>query len=319
MARPQNSRIFAELAQRRADRAINLRAPFTIASLAGIFIACLATGALWQPLSEAQIERWGLGPASISNLRLWGLFTANYLVDKPVAIISTVVMVVLFLGWVEVRYGWFPAAITWFASTWASTLLAALAWWPFALFDRARPLADVAVTEVGSSAATWSALGVALGWPGAWSGWSLAAGLATTAFLTRLLAVNRTFTDLEHVTAFAFGTFVLAPLLAGRARPVTIDPGFVTRLLVGLSGATALLTAWVIGGSSRTVAIVAGVALLVLSVRPASRWLTLLLLAIGGVASVMATPNPATIGVYIGAIALLLRPMLAGLGWMRVR
>lgn len=294
-------------------------APFSIGSLVTLLAVCLATGALTGRLTEEQIDRWGLGPEAITSLHIWGLVTANYLVDKPVAIISTVVMVVVFLGWVEVRYGLLAAVVTWFVGTWAGTLLAALAWWPFALSGMARPLGEVAIAEVGSSAATWAALGVALGWPGAWSDGSLAGGLASTAFLLGLLAAKRTFTDVEHVAAFALGTLVLAPLFAGRARPVDLDPAFVTRLLVGFSGITALLTAWIVGGSGWPVMVVAGAALVVLATWPMSRVLTLALLAAGGAACILATVNPATIAVFSGAAALLLWPGLAESLSVRVR
>ncbi|HMM42612.1 MAG TPA: hypothetical protein PKA95_11975, partial [Thermomicrobiales bacterium] len=126
-------------------------APFTILSLAGILTASAAAGALTDHLSGAQIERWGFGPESLTSPRVWGLFTANYLVDKPVAIISTVVMTAVFVGWVEIRYGLLAAIVTWFTGTWAATLLAALVWWPFALLGVAGSLADAAeVAEVGS-------------------------------------------------------------------------------------------------------------------------------------------------------------------------
>lgn len=304
-----------------ATRPVTLRsAPFTILSLAGILTASAAAGALTDHLSGAQIERWGFGPESLTSPRVWGLFTANYLVDKPVAIISTVVMTAVFIGWVEIRYGLLAAIVTWFTGTWAATLLAALVWWPFALLGVAGSLADAAeVAEVGSSAATWTAVGVALGWPGAWSGGSLAGGLAATAFLSGMLAVKHTFTDVEHLAALAFGAVVLAPLLAGRVRPVDLDPAFVTRLLVGLSGITALLTAWVIGGSGWPVMVGTGAALLALAAWPGPRILTLALLAAGGAASVLATPNPATIAIVVGAAALLLWPGLAESLSMRVR
>lgn len=299
---------------------VSLRsAPFTMLSLAGVIVFSAVAGALGERLSDARTDRWGLGPESISSLHVWGLFTANYLVDKPIAIISTVVMTVVFLGWVEVRYGLLAAVVTWFAGTWAGTLLAVLAWWPFALLGIARPLADVAIAEVGSSAATWAAVGVTLGWPGAWSGGSLAGGLAATAFLVGLLAVKQTFTDVEHLAAFAFGMLVLAPLLAGRARPVALDSTFLTRLLVGLSGITALLTAWTVGGAGWPLMVVAGTLLVALAVWPVSRVLTLALLAAGGAASVLATPNPAAIAVFVGAAALLLWPGLADSPDMRVR
>lgn len=293
--------------------------PFTIAALVIVVTASAATGALTGKLSGAQVHRWGLGPKSITSFRLWGLFTANFLVDKPVAILSSVVMIALFIGWAELRYGLWAALITWFTSTWATVVLAALIWWPIALLGLARPLADVVVADVGSSAATWAALGLALGWPGAWPAVSMLAGLAALAFLTTLLVMKHTFTDLVHLVAFGYGALILAPLFTNWARPVHLAPAFITRLLVGLSGVSALLTALVVGGSAWPVMVVAGAALALLAIRPGPRVLTLALLAIGGVASVMATPNPATIVVFVGAAAFLIRPGLAESLSLRVR
>ncbi|GEM_PF-5599912 len=282
--------------------------PFTIVSLIMILVASTAAGVMSGPISETQTNRWGLGDESISRLRLWGLFTANYLIDKPVAIISTFVMVIVFLGWIEIRYGTMAAVATWFTGTWVATVVAAIIWWPFALLGIAQPLADVAIPEVGSSAATWTALGVVLGWPGKWSRGSLVAGLASTTFLTALLIDHRTFTSVEHLVAFAFGMLVVAPMLAGCARPVYLDPAFAARFLVGLSGVTALLTAVSVGGTGWPVMVIAGVALVILGVWPISPIPTLALLAVGGVASVLATPNPATIVVFLGAAAILVWP-----------
>jgi hypothetical protein len=217
-------------------------APWTVATVVAVILASLLSGALHGALAHSIIHHWGFGVDTFTHGYLRGVVTSNYLVDHPAAILSTVAMIVLFVGAIELRYGSMAAISVWFLATWVATGIGIVVWLPLSLAGTARPVAEVAAAEVGSSAATWCAFGVVLGYPAVWTGLWRVAGIAAGALLIGELVVLRTFTSVEHLAAFGFGTLILSRVFVGRVRPISGSPRALSRLLTALAGFMTILT-----------------------------------------------------------------------------
>lgn len=214
--------------------------PWTTASLVVILTVALATGTLAHPPSPELLKNAGFSLEQVRAGDVWQLFTANYIVDHPNAMLSSLVLVAVMVGAYEYRYGVRWAIIVWFAGTLAATLIAVPIWHVAVVAFDGTPVSAVATAEVGSSAACWCAAGAWLGWPSVWYGRvRVLAALAIGALVT-LLIVHHTFTDLEHLVAFGTGALFFGALhlrTQPRVRDIGWDTagiGYVLSALLGL-------------------------------------------------------------------------------------
>ncbi len=244
------------------------------------------------------IDRWGVGVQALIDGKLWTIVTSNFLIDHPVAIISTVVLAIVATGVCELLYGPWRAAFAWFMGTWAPLALAIVLLLPAHLLHMQGTIDRLMISEVGSSTATWCCAGAIVGFPWLLGGWRRFVGIAAIALLTAILVVRPDFTSVEHFTAIFTG---MALQRAWRMRPshlgtVTRDTG--ARLMAIICGVVFLTEVVLTGVKPSSVALLPiGAALIVASLLT-GRYVDLSLVVLVGVGGVLANvlePNAATI------------------------
>ncbi len=268
-----------------------------------------AAGSLEHFPTDSAINRWGVGVQALIDGKLWTIVTSNFLIDHPVAIISTVVLAIVATGVCELLYGSWRAAIAWFMGTWAPLVLAIVLLVPTHLLHAQGATDRLMISEVGSSTATWCCAGAIVGFPWLVRGWRRLVGFAAIALLIAILAVRPDFTSVEHFTAIFTG---MALQRAWRSRPSRL--GLVTRdtaarLMAIICGVVFLIEVVLTGVTPSSVALLPlGVALMVVSflvgryVDP----MLAILVGVGGVLANVLEPNAATILAVGAALWLLL-------------
>lgn len=237
--------------------------PWTLSSLAAMMLAALATSTYAHPPSQALVARWGFSAQRAREGAWWPLLTANYFVDHPDALLSSLTLVALFIGLYEYRFGPWWAASVWFAGTLSASVLAVPLWWLLAMAIDVAPVSVVTAPEVGASAAAWCALGAWLGRPTTWQRRQRAVAFLAAVTLLTLLAYTQTFTSVEHLVAFMTGMLVFGRLqqrMNVPARPYSGDWQPIGRALGALTGLLIVVTALLIGpGTTATALIVVGI------------------------------------------------------------
>lgn len=285
------------------------RMPWSIGSVAVTVVVAVVTGSLEHLPSDAMVNRWGVGARALAHGKLWTIVTSNFLIDHPVAIISTVVLAIVATGVCELLYGTWRAAFAWFMGTWAPLVLAIVLLVPAHLLQRQGTIDRLMISEVGSSTATWCCAGAIVGFPWLVRGWRRFVGLAAIALLIAILFVHWTFTSVEHFTAIFTG---MALHYAWRDRPSRLQ--FVTRetaarLMCIICGAVYMIELPLTGVTASSVVLLPiGLALVVLSLLMRRRIeITLAILTLaGGVLANVLVPNAATILADGAALWLLL-------------
>ena len=179
--------------------------PWAILSVVAIVLVSAAAGLFEHYPSDALLSRWGIGIRGLLHGKIWTIVTSNFLIDHPVAIISTVVLSILATGVCELRFGTWRTIFIWFTGTWAPLVAAAVGLIPAHLMHAPGTIDRLMVSEVGSSTATWCCVGAIAGVPFFVRGWRLFAGLSALLLLLAILILMRTFTDIEHITALLSG------------------------------------------------------------------------------------------------------------------
>ncbi len=181
------------------------RIPWALLSVTVIVIASAAAGLFEHYPSDSILRHWGIGIRGLLHGKIWTIITSNFLIDHPVAIISTVVLSILATGACELRFGTWRTILIWFTGTWAPLVVAALGLIPAHLLHAQGTVDRLMISEVGSSTATWCCVGAIAGVPFFVKGWRLFAGLSALLLLLAILVLTRTFTDIEHITALLSG------------------------------------------------------------------------------------------------------------------
>lgn len=272
--------------------------PWATISVALIIIVACINGTLHHYPTDAQLHRWGTGLSALRAGRIWTCVTTNFLIDHPVAIISTVILSVVATGSCELFFGTKRALFAWFAGAWLPLLLAAVLLVPAHLWHMQATVDRLMASEVGSSTATWCCAGAVLGSPPLVHGWRRLAGIASILFLLAIVVYRPGYGSLEHLTTFLAG---MAFYYRWQARPSRI--GVLTRergarLMSIVCGAVFLIELVLTGLWWGPIALLPiGIALIVLSLfvpGPIDRPLAFLVL-VGGILANVFEPNPATI------------------------
>ena len=288
-----------------------LRIPWTLLTMVAIVMVAVLSNTLTRPPTPEQFERWGVGLDAISSGAVWKFLPSIYLVDHPEAVLSSVTLVALFVGIYEYQMGIRWTLALWFLATPISQLVAIAGWFLASRFLDLALLSTVAQSEVGSSAACWAALAAWIGWPPAWRGWRLAAGGAIVALLTLLLVDGRTFTDVEHLAAFATGAWLFGAaqrVASAERRPFLGSWLTAGRLCGALAGVIALLIVLIgVGGWPAVMLAVLGLAAVVLGlIASAQTWpmLAVVLVVLCGL-EVATTINGEALAVFTCALGML--------------
>ncbi len=184
---------------------IAMQIPWALLSVTAIVVVSAVVGLFEHYPSDVILSRWGIGIRGMLHGKIWTIITSNFLIDHPVAIVSTVVLSILATGGCELRFGTWRTILIWFTGTWAPLVVAAVGLIPAHLMHAQGTVDRLMISEVGSSTATWCCVGAIAGVPLFVRGWRLFAGLSALLLLLAILALTRTFTDIEHITALLSG------------------------------------------------------------------------------------------------------------------
>jgi len=272
--------------------------PWATISVALVIIVACVNGTLHQYPTDAQIDRWGTGLRALSDGRIWTFVTTNFLIDHPVAIISTVILSIVATGSCELFYGTKRTIFAWFAGAWLPLLLAAVLLVPAHLWQMKGTAERLTASEVGSSTATWCCAGAVVGLPLLVHGWRRLAGTGSILFLLAIVVYRPDYASLEHLTTFVAGMafYYRWRTIPSRIGVVTRERG--ARLMSIVCGTVFLLELVLTGLWWATIALLPiGIALIILSLfvrGEIDRPLAILIL-IGGILANIFEPNPATI------------------------
>jgi len=262
-----------------------------------IIVACV-NGTLHQYPSDAQLDRWGAGLDALHDGHFWTIITTNFLIDHPVAIISTVILSIIATGSCELLFGTKRAIFAWFAGAWLPLLLAAIFLVPAHLWHMQGTIDRLTAPEVGSSTATWCCAGAVLGVPPLVQSWRRLAGAGSFLFLLTIAAFRPDYASLEHLSTFTAG---MVFYYFWRERPSCI--GVLTRergarLMSIVCGVVFLIELVLTGLWWAPFGLLPiGIALIFISlfVRGAVDRPLAVLVLIGGILANLFEPNPATI------------------------
>ncbi len=205
MSDPVSSRVTPNsVADRpRPWRRLVRRLPLTFTLVVGILVVNGLGGWLARPLPRLELERWGLGFADIVAGHLGRLLTTPFLVLRPAMAVSTVAIILLFVGTCELLLRTRRAAVV-FAAGHVTAYLGAYGL--LALLARlgvGEAAALLVQRDVGASNGAFAAAGAALVW--------LPAGVRRPVvsllvlYLVGALLLSHRIWDLSHALAFATG------------------------------------------------------------------------------------------------------------------
>ncbi len=272
--------------------------PWATITVTLIIIVACANGTLHHVPSDAQLDRWGTGLSALGDGRIWTIITTNFLIDHPVAIISTVILSIVATGSCELFFGTKRAIFAWFAGAWLPLLLAMLLLIPAHIWQLQSTIDRLMAPEVGSSTATWCCAGAVVGVPPLVHSWRRVVGSGSLLFLLAIVAYRPDYGSLEHLSTFIAG---MAFYYVWRDRPTRI--GVLTRergarLLSIVCGVVFLIELVLTGLWWAPFALLPiSIALILISLFvPGSvdRPLAILVL-LGGILANLFEPNPATI------------------------
>ncbi|HVX30382.1 MAG TPA: hypothetical protein VHA53_07875 [Nitrolancea sp.] len=272
--------------------------PWTTISVVLIIIVACVNGTLHRYPSDTQLARWGTGLQALRDGRIWTIITTNFLIDHPVAIISTIVLSIVATGSCELYYGTANTIFAWFVGAWLPLLLAAVLLLPAHVWRMQATIDRLMAPEVGSSTATWCCAGAVVGFPLVVHGWRRLAGSGALVVLLAILAYRPDYASLEHLSAFAVG-MALYHLWRGRpSRIGRLTRARAARLMSIVCGAVFLVELVVTGVRWESIALLPlGLALLLTSLfvpDPIDRSLAILAL-LGGILANLLEPNAATV------------------------
>lgn len=195
------------------------RLPFTATVAVIMIVAGLATGALWDAVTDrAWFPQIAYGMPTLSEGRVWTLLTGPFFALNPLFYLPMVGSFILFVGWAEWRLGTRRTIVVTIAGHIVGVAGAALLlWvtqptgWPWAL----RLGADL---DVGFSAGSFAALGVTAAVLR--SPWRLRMRLAIGIYLVIAVIYVGNLADLEHLIAGFAGLFAGSALTRDLATPV---------------------------------------------------------------------------------------------------
>ncbi len=179
--------------------------PWSLLSVTAIVIFSASAGLFDHYPSDSLLNLWGVGLRGLVHGKIWTVVTSNFLIDHPVAIVSTVVLSIVATGACELRFGSWRTILVWFMGTWTPLVVAAFLLIPAHLTHATGTIDRLTISEVGSSTATWCCVGAIVGVPFLVRGWRLFVGLSAVLLLVTILVITRTFTDIEHITALVSG------------------------------------------------------------------------------------------------------------------
>ncbi|MHB8079165.1 MAG: bifunctional lysylphosphatidylglycerol flippase/synthetase MprF [Candidatus Krumholzibacteriia bacterium] len=179
------------------------RLPLTFTLVAAILVVNALGGWLGRPLPRLELDRWGLGFADLVAGRLGGLLTTPFLVLRPAMALSTIAIVLLFVGGCELLLRTRRTAAVFLAGhvgayLGAYGLLALLA--RLGVGEAGTLLAQ---RDVGASNGAFAAAGAAVVWLPAGVRRPVATLLGL--YLAGALLVSHRIWDLGHALAFATG------------------------------------------------------------------------------------------------------------------
>jgi hypothetical protein len=250
--------------------------PWTLGALLCVLVVTVSSGTLWRPPTATQLDRYGTSAERLLHGDLWSLATSNAFVDRPPALLSTLILIAVMVGLYEYSHGTGWAAAVWFLGTAAGTLVAVPLWQLGVGMLGVRSGDHGATLDVGSSAACWCALGAWVGWPPAWRRWQRYTGWGAVLSLLLLLVAHQSYAEVEHVAAFACGACGLGLLhqrWRGRQRGSTVTWLTIGRVLVALTGLLAAVVGLMRPGGWGAAALLGGgCGLLVLALTGRDEW-----------------------------------------------
>jgi hypothetical protein len=272
--------------------------PWALFTTALIIIVACVNGTLHQYPTDAQLDRWGAGLDAMHDGHFWTIITTNFLIDHPVAIISTIVLSIVATGSCELFFGTKRAIFAWFAGAWLPLLLAAILLVPAHFLHMPGTIDRLTAPEVGSSTATWCCAGAVVGVPFLVQSWRRLAGTGSFLFLLAIVAYRPDYGSLEHLSTFVAG---MAFYYVWRDRPSRI--GALTRergarLMSIVCGVVFLIELVLTGLWWAPFALLPiGLALILISlfVPGSVDWPLAILALLGGILANLFEPNPATI------------------------
>ncbi|WP_438854360.1 bifunctional lysylphosphatidylglycerol flippase/synthetase MprF [Agromyces sp. M3QZ16-3] len=218
--------------------AIVTKAPATIATVAVILIAGLATGALWSPFVDHPLfESVAYGLPAFAEGKFWTPITGTFFVDHPVVYLFAIAS---FAGmaFLEIKRGTRTALGYFWVGQLFAILASALFLWLAALLPWPWAQLEATVLDVGPSGGTVACIAAAVGLfvqP-----WRVRAWLVLIAFSVVTLLFWGSLADLEH--AFAVGLV----LVVDRSLKVQRTTVHEQRIIAGIAslalGAIVLLT-----------------------------------------------------------------------------
>lgn len=271
--------------------------PWATMSVTLIIIVACANGTLHHVSSDAQLDRWGTGLRALGDGRIWTIITTNFLIDHPVAIISTIVLSIVATGSCELFYGTTRTLFAWFAGAWLPLLLAGMLLIPAHIWQLRSTIDRLMTPEVGSSTATWCCAGAVVGIPLAVGGWRRLAGGGALAVLLAITLAQPDYTSIEHLSTFIAGMALYHLWQEQPSRIGVLTRSRAARLMSIVCGAVFLIELVLTGlwwGS--IVLLPIGCALILISLFAAGSvdHLLAILALLGGLVANLLVPNAAT-------------------------
>lgn len=189
------------------------RIPFTLLTLAGLFLAALVTNTTFQTITHHWLDRTGFAPNDLWYWRLERMFTSALVTSGGIIFWEALFFVALAVGLAEWMTGWKRTAFTFWAVHLAALVLLSLiiSLGIHQLRDFGLEAAEVA-RDVGPSAGYFACLGLVsarLKRPWQWvSGCILFLFFAITLFLPAGIGENAQVkfpADLAHLLSFPLG------------------------------------------------------------------------------------------------------------------